>query len=97
MFLPKDVEILSLLCYNKAVYLAPYLWQNYKGRNIDMNKDIRWIHISDLHIGMEKNKWIDNAIQDQLIYFLENDIGRIDFILITGDVINQGGYNNLES
>ncbi len=94
MFLPKDVEILSLLCYNKAVYLAPYLWQNYKGRNIDMNKDIRWIHISDLHIGMEKNKWIDNAIQDQLIYFLENDIGRIDFILITGDVINQGGYNN---
>jgi len=59
-----------------------------------MERDVRWIHISDLHIGSEKNKWIDNTIQKELVYYLKNDIGRIDFILITGDIINKGEYND---
>ncbi len=61
-----------------------------------MERDVRWIHISDLHIGSEKNKWIDSTIQKELVYYLKNDIGRIDFILITGDIINKGKYNNYE-
>lgn len=59
-----------------------------------MERDIRWIHISDLHIGLDKNKWVDNTIQRELVYYLNNDIGRIDFILITGDIIDKGQYNN---
>lgn len=58
------------------------------------NKDIRWIHISDLHIGNNGNKWLDDTLQKDFIYYLENDVGRIDFILITGDIIDQGKYNN---
>lgn len=57
-------------------------------------RDIRWIHLSDLHIGSEENKWMDDTLRKDLVYFLEHDIGRIDFILITGDVINQGKYND---
>ena len=60
------------------------------------NRDIRWIHISDIHIGKEDNKWLDDTLQKDFISYLKNDIGRIDFILITGDVINQGKYDNKE-
>ena len=60
------------------------------------NKDIRWIHISDLHIGNNGNKWLDDTLQKDFIYYLENDVGRIDFILITGDIIDQGKYNNID-
>lgn len=56
--------------------------------------DIRWIHLSDLHIGSKENKWIDDTLRKELIYYLENDLGRIDFILITGDIIHKGNFND---
>ena len=59
------------------------------------NKEIRWLHISDLHIGSPKNKWLDNTIQEKFIEIISH-IGRIDFILISGDIIHQGQYNNHE-
>lgn len=59
------------------------------------NNDIRWIHISDIHIGNKRNKWLDDTLQKDFIYYLKNDIGRIDFILITGDIIDKGQYDNI--
>lgn len=61
---------------------------------MEIVNDIRWIHLSDLHMGCEENKWTDDTLRKELIYYLENDLGRIDFILISGDVIHQGQYNN---
>lgn len=34
-------------------------------------------------------------ITKDFIYYLKNDIGRIDFILITGDIIDKGQYDNI--
>lgn len=56
-------------------------------------KDIRWLHISDLHIGSPKNKWLDSTLQDKFVEKISN-IGRLDFILVTGDVIHKGQSNN---
>ena len=39
------------------------------------NNDIRWIHISDIHIGNKRNKWLDDTLQKDFIYYLKNDIG----------------------
>ncbi len=58
-----------------------------------MKNDIRWIHLSDLHFGSPKNIWLDTTIQDRLIEKISN-MGRIDFIIISGDIIHQGQYNN---
>ena len=57
------------------------------------NKDIRWLHISDLHLGSPENKWLDSTLQDKFIEIIAN-LGRLDFILVSGDVIHQGQYNN---
>ncbi len=56
-------------------------------------KDIRWLHISDLHLGSPKNKWLDTTLQDKFIEKISN-IGRLDFILVTGDIIHQGQSDN---
>lgn len=56
-------------------------------------KDIRWLHISDLHLGSQKNKWLDATLQDKFIDKISN-IGRLDFILVTGDIIHQGQSDN---
>lgn len=60
-----------------------------------MNKlrDTRWIHLSDLHIGLSENQWVNDTLQKELVYFINNDIGRVDFILVTGDIIHQGQYD----
>lgn len=58
-----------------------------------MSKDIRWLHISDLHLGSSKNMWLDTTLQDKFIEKISN-VGRIDFILVTGDVIHQGQLDN---
>lgn len=61
---------------------------------MDIINDIRWIHLSDLHIGSKENKWIDDTLRKELIYYLKNDLGRIDFILVTGDIIHRGNFND---
>ena len=35
-------------------------------------KDIRWLHISDLHIGSPKNKWLDSTLQDKFVEKISN-------------------------
>lgn len=60
---------------------------------MNKSRDTRWIHLSDLHIGLPENQWVNDALQKELVYFLKNDIGRVDFILITGDIIHQGQYD----
>ena len=61
-----------------------------KGRN-----EIRWLHISDLHIGSPDSPWTDNAMRVKLCTFIKEHIGSIDFILVCGDLIHQGQYDNV--
>lgn len=56
-----------------------------------MDNLIRWLHLSDLHIGHKDNLWLNHALQVRLQSLLEQE-GRIDFILVTGDIIHQGQY-----
>lgn len=60
-----------------------------------MNTYIRWLHLSDLHIGHEENPWLDSTLQMRLEQLLEQE-GSFDFILITGDFIHQGKYHDSE-
>lgn len=60
-----------------------------------MDTYIRWLHLSDLHIGRQDNPWLDSALQTRLEQLLEQE-GRFHFILITGDLIHQGQYHNGE-
>lgn len=55
--------------------------------------EIRWLHISDLHIGNPDSLWLDPTLRDRLKGLLRI-IGSIDFVLITGDVIHQGKYQD---
>lgn len=57
-------------------------------------KKKRWLQLSDIHIGRSNNPWMDNAIRSRLIEFLEHDVAKIDFILITGDIIDKGQLND---
>lgn len=54
---------------------------------------IRWLHLSDLHIGHPENPWVNNALQLELERLIQNE-GRLDFILITGDIIHRGKYSD---
>ena len=57
------------------------------------SSDIRWLHISDLHIGSPANTWVDTALRDKLKDLLQN-VGRLDFVLVSGDIIHQGNFSN---
>ena len=54
---------------------------------------IRWLHLSDLHIGHKDNLWLDHTLQMRLEHLLEQE-GRFHFVLITGDLIHQGRYQD---
>lgn len=58
-----------------------------------MDTYIRWLHLSDLHIGHEDNPWLDSTLQMRLEQLLERE-GSFHFILITGDLIHQGRYQD---
>lgn len=55
--------------------------------------EIRWLHISDLHIGNPNSLWLDPTLRERLEELLST-IGTINFVLITGDVIHQGKYQD---
>lgn len=57
-----------------------------------MKESIRWLHISDLHIGSPNSKWLDETLRDRLQELINDELGRIDFAIITGDVVHQGKY-----
>lgn len=56
---------------------------------------IRWIHLSDLHIGEPDSRWLDPTLRTRLDDLLQRT-GDLDFVLITGDVIHQGQYQKKE-
>jgi len=53
--------------------------------------EIRWIHISDLHIGSPANEWSDTTLRRKLEDLL-NKYTKYDFVIITGDLIHQGHF-----
>ena len=57
------------------------------------NSMVRWIHLTDLHFGKKDFKWLDANLQKKLISKVDN-LGHIDFILVTGDMFNQGNYGD---
>lgn len=57
-----------------------------------MKDSIRWLHISDLHIGSLDSKWLDETLRDRLQKLISEELGRIDFAIITGDIVQQGKY-----
>lgn len=63
-------------------------------QRIVMNDEnvIRWVHISDIHIG--HNNYVENAMRNQLPAFLKAlaDDCRFDFLFITGDLIFSPSY-----
>ena len=57
------------------------------------SSEIRWLHISDLHIGSQANPWLDSTLRNRLNNFLSR-YSKFDFIIISGDVIHQGKYKD---
>ncbi|MCH5320189.1 MAG: metallophosphoesterase [Eubacterium sp.] len=62
-----------------------------------MTSNVKWIQLSDLHIGSEFSKWTDSTLREKFTKILNEDIKNLDFILITGDIIHRGEYNNLDN
>lgn len=57
-----------------------------------MEASIRWLHISDLHIGNPDSKWLDQILRNKLQELIHDELGHIDFVIITGDIVHQGKY-----
>lgn len=58
--------------------------------------EIRWVHISDLHIGSQANQWSDELLRSRLYNLLKQQ-GDIDFALITGDIFHQGDFTSKQN
>lgn len=61
------------------------------------NEDIRWMQISDLHIGSPLYSWTDNTLKERFDYLFRERLKRVQFTLITGDLINRGELNNMKN
>lgn len=60
-----------------------------------MSEIIRWMQLSDLHIGSPDYRWTDNTLKEQLQRMLKDrSIPPLEFIIITGDIIHRGEMNN---
>lgn len=57
-------------------------------------EDISWIQLSDLHIGSPYFKWTDGRLKERFEYLFHEKIKKIDGIIITGDLIHQGQFDN---
>ena len=56
-----------------------------------MSEDIRWMQLSDLHIGSQDYSWTDKTLKDKMRSLLEEGtILHLDFVIITGDIIHRG-------
>lgn len=63
--------------------------------NQDVYEDISWIQLSDLHIGSPYYKWTDSRIKERFEYLFREKIKRVNGIIITGDLIHQGQFDNV--
>ena len=64
--------------------------------NQHIYEDISWIQLSDLHIGSPYSKWTDSRLKERFDYLFREKIKRIDGIIITGDLIHQGQFDNAD-
>ena len=55
---------------------------------------IRWLQISDIHIGSDVHKWTDENLQAAFIGLLNDTNNRFDFIIISGDLIHKAEYGD---
>ncbi len=49
---------------------------------------IRWLHLSDLHLGNEDMS--SSEMRARLLDFIKKDVGTIDYIFLTGDILTAG-------
>lgn len=55
---------------------------------------IRWLQISDLHIGKDNNKWKDGIIRKRILECIDDNMHPLDFVVITGDIFHKGQIND---
>ncbi|MBD5145386.1 MAG: hypothetical protein HDT21_05660 [Ruminococcus sp.] len=54
-----------------------------------MNNTISWLHISDIHFNIQN--YDSEVLREKLIDYIKRNIPRINFIVISGDIVYQGG------
>lgn len=54
-----------------------------------MNNTISWLHISDIHFNIQN--YDSEILREKLVSYIERNITDIDFIVISGDIVYQGG------
>lgn len=62
--------------------------------NQHIYEDISWIQLSDLHIGSSYYKWTSSRLKEKFEYLLQEKIKRVDGVIITGDLIDKGQFDN---
>lgn len=59
-----------------------------------------WLHLTDLHWRMEgaRGLWpnVEEDFFDDLEYLVENEVGPLDLVLFTGDLVQRGSHNEFE-
>lgn len=56
-------------------------------------KKINWLHLSDLHYGLNQQEWLWPIIKDKFfedIKIITEQIGGIDIVIFTGDIVQSG-------
>src|SRR6266566_2986514 len=64
-----------------------------------MELSINWIHISDLHLGLDPNSWLWPNIKHRALQDLEATIarfGKIDLVFFTGDLVQSGSAKEFD-
>ncbi|MCP9625831.1 metallophosphoesterase [Rhodopseudomonas palustris] len=59
-----------------------------------------WLHISDLHVGMQNQNWLWPTVKDRFfadLQMMTESIGEIDLIIFSGDITQQGRSDEFAS
>jgi 3',5'-cyclic AMP phosphodiesterase CpdA len=59
----------------------------------DSAKNFTWLHITDLHVGMQHQNWLWPTLKNQLfddLAQMTNVTGAIDTVIFSGDVVQKG-------
>jgi hypothetical protein len=61
-----------------------------------MKQSINWLHLSDLHFGLDRQGWLWPGVKHELFRDLEKvttDIGGWDLVFFTGDLTQRGSWD----
>jgi 3',5'-cyclic AMP phosphodiesterase CpdA len=64
-----------------------------------MSVSINWIHVSDLHFGLDRNSWLWPTVKHRVLQDLETTIsriGKIDLVFFTGDLVQSGSAEEFD-